>query len=125
MKISKVEPLELAFTTSDRKKYFAFSEMLKNKTITALNTFNAAQVTGTSKEATIISEADAKKAFLVLVPQNEGKETINIPLYMLNTAYNDGRITEIDADIIDWQKSYIYTNATISASSIPLFAHYR
>ena len=43
---------------------------------------------------------------------------------LFNPAYNNGNKTEVDLDAVDWQKSYIYTSATISASSITAFVEY-
>lgn len=124
MKISKIEPLEINFSATDRKVYFPYSALLNEKKIKSIIIYNAAQLTKSSREKTVISEADAAKSYIVLVPKEEGTESVNAPLRLFNPAYNNGNITEIDLGEIDWQKSYIYTSATISASSITAFVEY-
>ncbi|MEI6694555.1 MAG: hypothetical protein WCO13_00695 [Bacteroidota bacterium] len=124
MKIFNCENLELAFSSTDRKKNFLYNPILKDKKITAISTFNAAQLTGSSREATVMSEADAAKTYLTLVSLATGKECVKLPLRLLNPAYNNGQITELGLGAIDWEKSYMSNSATVSASSAPLFVYY-
>ena len=124
MKVSKIEPLEINFSATDRKVYFPYSALLNEKPIKSIIIYNAAQITGSSREKTVISEADAAKSYLVLVPLKEGTESVNAPLRLFNPAYNNGNKTEVDLDAVDWQKSYIYNSAAISASSVTAFIEY-
>jgi hypothetical protein len=116
--------IKIANTTNSRWA-FPFSENLKGKKVTALETYQVANVAKAPSGNDLINATAFMDAFLTL--QVSGKEKIKeIPLVSFVASSNNGLIKTIEPDVIDLQKSYVsfsqQTNVVANESII--FAFY-
>ncbi len=102
-----VESVEVKITDIAILKFnFEFIEILRGKTIRAIEDFNATDTSRSPNNKDIINDAAFKDGFLVISVGD--REQINrIPLASLRVAQTNGILKKFLLKGIDWQKSYI------------------
>jgi hypothetical protein len=102
---------------------------LRNKKITAIEVYSAAEVSVAPSGGTMIVAADLPKLGLTVINQETTEEFIRqMPLFNLNPPSNGGLIRAMDPTPVQFEKSYLTvfdTTGLAAAEKVCLNVHYQ
>jgi len=117
MIIKKAESLEVTLDNTNTRFYFEDKQVLRNKRITGILTYRAAEMTNTPKNKTACTDTGWEKAFLVLT-NTAGEEVISrVPVTAFNQKDNAGNVPSLAGLVVDWPRSYFEFAAVLGSDN--------